>query len=165
MEEITIQSALCSQCNFGITLETKFCTHCGFPEHGDEKEQAVFHANKVMKKSKIKDDAKKINSARKTLYWMAGIFFVFGLFYYFTLQDISVLLVNVVLAVIYLVLAYWSQKKPFAALLSALLLYLTVVAMNAIAEPVSLFQGIIFKILIISFLIKGINSASQTAKK
>jgi len=165
MEEITIQYPVCSQCSTEMISASKFCTHCGFPEQGDEKEKAIFHAKKVMKKNQVADDHKKINSARNTLYWMAGIFFVFGLFYFFTTNDTGTLIVNVILAVIYLVLAYWSQTKPFAALLSALLLYIMVIALNAIVEPMSLIQGILFKIIIIAFLVKGINSASQQSKE
>ncbi|WP_299432901.1 zinc ribbon domain-containing protein [uncultured Aquimarina sp.] len=165
MEEITIQQPLCSQCNTEITLETKFCTNCGFPENGDEKEKAIYHAKKAMKKNQIKDNDKKINSARTTLYWMAGIFFVSGLFLFFILDDIGTLIAGVILAVIYLVLAYWSQKKPFAAILSGLLLYLMVIALNVIMEPTTLFKGIIMKIIILSFLIKGVYSASQNSKE
>jgi len=131
MEEITAQHPLCSQCSAEIIEASKFCTHCGFPENGDEKEKAIFHAKKAMKKNQVKDDHEKINSARNTLYWMA----------------------------------YWSQKKPFAALLSALLLYLMVIAINAIVEPTTIFKGILIKIIILSFLIKGVSSAHQGAKE
>ncbi len=165
MEEITIQHPLCSQCATEIALETKFCTNCGFPEHGDEKEKAVFHANRVIKKNEIIEDRKRINSARNTLYWMAGISFVFGLFYFFQSQDTVALIVQAILSGIYLILAYWSQKKPFAALLSGLLLYVTIIAILAIADPRTIFSGIIFKIVIIVFLSKGMYSASQNSKK
>jgi len=165
MEEITIQQPLCSECSTEIITASKFCANCGFPENGDEKEKAVFHAKKVMKKNEIMDDHKKINSARNTLYWMAGIFFVFGLFYFFTTEDVGVLIVNTILSAIYLVLAFWSQKKPFAAILSALFLYVTVIVLNAIEEPLTLVQGILFKIIIFSFLIKGLYSAPRSKKE
>ncbi|WP_108803447.1 zinc ribbon domain-containing protein [Aquimarina sp. Aq107] len=166
MEEIAIQQPLlCSQCNTEINLESKFCTECGFPENGDEKEKAVYHARKAMKKNQIIDDHKRINSARKTLYWMAGISFVVGLIYFFRTQDTGELIAQMVIAAIYLMLAYWSQKKPFAAILSGLLLYLTILAIITIAEPTTIFKGIIFKIVIIAFLAKGVYSASQYSKK
>ncbi|WP_299223061.1 zinc-ribbon domain-containing protein [uncultured Aquimarina sp.] len=165
MEEITIQHPLCSQCSTEITSETKFCTHCGFPENGDEKEKAVFHAKKAMKKNQTIDDHKKINSARNTLYWIAGINLVFGFIYFFTSQDVASLIVQIIVGAIYLVLAYWSQKKPFAAILSGLLFYLTMIAILAIAEPATIFSGIIFKVIIIAFLVKGVYSASQNSKE
>lgn len=165
MEEITIQHPLCSQCSTEITEASKFCTYCGFPENGDEKEKAIFHAKRAMKKNQIKDAHKKINSARNTLYWMAGLFFITGLFIFFTVDDMATLIASTILAIIYLVLAYWSQKKPFAALLSALLLYLMVIAVNAIVDPTTLYKGILIKIIILSFLMKGISSSYQGAKE
>lgn len=164
MEDITIPRILCSQCETEINSETKFCTNCGYPENGDEKEKALFHANKVMKKSQTKDDQKKIKSARNTLYWIAGIFFVSGLFLFFVSKDIPTLIFSAILAAIFLVLAYWSQHKPFAALLSALLLYIMVIALNAIVEPMTIFKGVLVKVIILSFLIKGVYSASQNDK-
>ncbi|MGY3791625.1 zinc-ribbon domain-containing protein [Aquimarina sp. 433] len=165
MEEITIQLPHCSQCNEEMLSNAKFCTYCGFPENGDDNEKAKFHAQKVLKKSQIREDRKKISSARNTLYWMAGIFFVSGLILFMNLGDIAVLIAGAILAIIYLVLAYWSQKKPFAAILSGLLLYLMVIAANVIVEPSSLFKGILLKVIILSFLIKGMYSASQSIKE
>ncbi|GAA0716484.1 hypothetical protein GCM10009430_12240 [Aquimarina litoralis] len=143
----------------------KFCTYCGFPENGDDNEKAKFHAQRVLKKSQIREDRKKISSARNTLYWMAGIFFVSGLILFMNLGDIAVLIAGAILAIIYLVLAYWSQKKPFAAILSGLLLYLMVIVVNIIDEPSRIFEGILLKIIILSFLIKGMYSASQSVKE
>ncbi|GAA4276799.1 zinc ribbon domain-containing protein [Aquimarina mytili] len=165
MEDVTVTKILCSQCNTEINSEAKFCTHCGYPENGDEKEKAKFHANKVMQKNKGFNDAKKIKSARNTLYWMAGIFLVSGLFLFFTLNDITILVANLILVVVYLILAYWSKQKPFAALLSALLLFLMVIALNTVLDPSSLFKGILIKIILLSFLIKGVYSASPNAKR
>jgi hypothetical protein len=48
--------------------------------------------------------------------------------------------------------------------LSAFLLYVTVIALNTIVEPATIFKGIIIKIIILSFLIKGVYSASQNHK-
>ncbi|MDH7448370.1 zinc-ribbon domain-containing protein [Aquimarina sp. 2201CG14-23] len=165
MEEIAIQQPLCSQCSAEITSTSKFCTHCGFPENGDEKEKAVFHAKKAMKKNEIMDDHKRISSARNTLYWIAGINLVLGFIHFFASQDIASLIVQIIVGAIYLVLAYWSQKKPFAAILSGLLFYLTMIAILAIAEPATIFSGILFKIIIIAFLAKGVYSASQNSKE
>ena len=165
MEEITLSGAICSQCSAAITSDSKFCTNCGFPENGNEKEKTVFHANRAIKNNQIKDDKEKVNSARKTLYWMAGISFASGLIYFFMTQDITELIAQAIIAVIYLILAYWSQKKPFAAILSGLLLYLTIIAIMAIGDPLTIFRGVFIKILIIAFLVKGVYSASQIAKR
>ncbi|MFL1894203.1 hypothetical protein ACJRPK_00785 [Aquimarina sp. 2-A2] len=162
MEELTMQPPVCSQCATVLTTETKFCTHCGYPELGSEKEQSQFHAKRVMANQQHEVNTKRIASAQKTLYWMSGIFLVFGLFYFFRTEDISILITNAILSILYLLLAFWTKEKPFAALLSALLLYLTVIAINAVVDPMSLLSGIIMKVIFLSLLIKGLYSASQS---
>lgn len=162
MEELSLQQPVCSQCATLITHQAKFCTHCGYPESGTEKEQAQFHAKHVMAKQQLENDTKRIKSAQKTLYWMSGIFMAFGLFYFFRTQDIAILITNAILSVLYLLLAFWTKEKPFAALLSALLLYLTVIAINAVIEPMSLVSGIILKVVFLTLLIKGLYAASQS---
>ncbi|MCK8522607.1 hypothetical protein M0D21_13565 [Aquimarina sp. D1M17] len=165
MEDLIQRETLCSQCNTPINGKTKFCANCGYPENGTEKEQSVYHANKVMKKNQVKEDQNRIKSGRNTLYWIAGISFFFGLITFLLNDDSTTFIVQIILAIIYLILAYWSQKKPFAALLSALLLYVLLIAADVVVEPASIFRGIIVKIIIISFLIKGVNSALQNSKK
>ena len=108
---------------------------------------------------------KKINSARNTLYVMAAINFVFGLYFFFTNQDIATLVASMILSIIYLLLAYWSSQKPLMALLLGLLLYLTTIIISAIVDPVTIIQGILWKIVIIAYLGKGIYSASSIKKE
>ncbi|WP_378185800.1 hypothetical protein ACE939_11845 [Aquimarina sp. W85] len=161
MEELSLQEPVCSQCATLIKQQAKFCTHCGYPQLGTEKEQSQFHAKRVMAKQQQEVDVKRIASAQKTLYWTSGIFMVFGLFYFFKTEEISILITNAILSILYLLLAFWTKEKPFAALLSALLLYLTVIAINAVIEPMSLLSGIIMKVVFLTLLIKGLYSASQ----
>ena len=87
-----------------------------------------------------------------------------GFIYFFVDQDIAVLVTNVVLGIIYLVLGSWTSKKPLVAILLGLLLYLTTIIISAIFEPSTIIKGIIFKIIIIAYLAKGVYSASSIKK-
>ena len=71
----------------------------------------------------------------------------------------SVLIVNLVLAAIMAVLAWWGRRAPLAAVLLATATYAVVIVANAIADPTTIGQGIIVKIIIIVFLVKGIKAA------
>lgn len=71
----------------------------------------------------------------------------------------SVLAVNLVLATIMAALAWWGRRAPLAAVLVATATYAVVIVANAVADPASLGQGIIVKIVIIAFLLKGIKAA------
>lgn len=71
----------------------------------------------------------------------------------------SVLVVNLVLAAIMVGLAWWGRRAPLAAVLIATAAYAVVIVANAIDNPATLGQGIIVKIIIIAFLVKGIKAA------
>ena len=71
----------------------------------------------------------------------------------------GVLIVNLLLSAIMVLLAWWGRRAPLAAVLIATATYAVVIVANAIAEPATLGQGIIIKIIIIAFLIKGIKAA------
>ena len=163
-ETIETPSLQCSFCQITIETENVFCTNCGFPENGTDKDKAVFHAKNVMKKNKNMDADKKIKTARNTLYVMAGISLVFGLILYYSSEEISILLTNGILAIIYIVLGSWSTKNPLMALLLGLLLYLTTIIISAVIEPTTLIKGILWKIIIVAYLGKGIYSASSIKK-
>lgn len=160
-----ITSALeCNNCDSVIREEDSFCEECGYPIKGTEQDIAKFYAKRVMNKRKNNNAAEKIKSARNTLYVIAGIVLVFGLFLYFQDSDVGALLINVIVGFIYVILGSWSNRKPLVALLLGLLLYLTVIVISAIADPLTLVAGIIWKVLIIVFLAKGIYSASSITK-
>lgn len=159
MSEITAPQT-CSNCQSNIEIEALFCSNCGYPENGTEKEKAVFFAKKAMDKNKHVDAGEKINSARNTLYVIAALSFVFGLIFYFSSKDILVLITNIILAVLYVALGLWSSKKPLMALLLGLVLYITTIVISAIVDPSTIISGILWKIIIISYLGKGIYSAS-----
>jgi hypothetical protein len=69
------------------------------------------------------------------------------------------LIVNLLLSVIMLVLAWWSKWKPLSAILIATAIYAAVQVVGAIVDPMTIMQGIILKIIIIGVLVKGIKGA------
>ena len=159
-----VSESSCSKCETPMQLENVFCPECGFPENGTDKDVAQFHARNVMQKNQHMDADKKIKSARNVLYVMAGITFLWGFIFFIGDQDVAVLVTNVVLGIIYLVLGSWTSKKPLVAILLGLLLYITTIIIAAIFEPATIIKGIIFKIIIIAYLAKGVYSASSIKK-
>jgi hypothetical protein len=69
------------------------------------------------------------------------------------------LVVNVILAVIMAILALWSRRASLPAILVATATYAVVLVANAILEPASIAQGIIMKIIIIGYLLRGVKAA------
>ena len=107
---------------------------------------------------------KHIRNARNMLFIVAGVQLLAGLFAVKDQEEpgktISIAIV-VGVALIFAGLAFWTKKKPFAALLTALILYGSLLILDAIFEPSSIIRGIILKIGIIVSLISGIRNARE----
>lgn len=71
----------------------------------------------------------------------------------------GVLVVNLILSVLMLILAWWSKRKPLAAILIATAVYAVVQVLSAIVDPATIVQGILIKIIVIAVLVRGIKGA------
>ena len=75
----------------------------------------------------------------------------------------GVLVVNLILAAIMVVLAWWSKRRALPAILIATAVFVVVQVAGAIMDPATLTQGIVVKIIVIVVLIKGIKGALSAA--
>ena len=64
-------------------------------------------------------------------------------------------------ALVFAGLAFWTKKKPYAALLTALIIYGSLLLGDAILDPSTIYKGIILKIAIIVSLISGLRNAKE----
>lgn len=158
----------CSICYKDVATDDAFCQNCGYPLQGSEQEQKNFRLQHDFKSIDVNMYNEKVRKAGNSLYWLAGIFVVSGLVFYFTNQEaegaIAALVIYLILAMLFLGLGGYSRKKPLACIVSGLALYAILVILNAIADPVSIVRGIIFKIAIIGLLINGLKSALEVEK-
>jgi hypothetical protein len=168
MEEISTQSAatavICDACYKQVNNDDSFCDSCGYPLKGTEKEQNYFKAKRNCKEIDLESANKKIEIAGKTMYWIAGLTFVAGIVFYFINKDSALLIVNIILTGIYLALGVWSKSKPLAAIISGFSLYILMIIINGVVNPLTIANGIIVKIFIIGYFIKGLKSAIEAEK-
>jgi len=75
----------------------------------------------------------------------------------------GVLIVNLILAAIMVVLAWWSKRRALPAILIATAVFVVVQVTGAIIDPTTLMQGLVMKIFVIAVLIKGIKGALSAA--
>lgn len=158
----------CAYCNTQAKPEDTFCTQCGYPLKGTEAEQNIFISARQVEEIDLFTYNKTLRQASNTLYYLAGIFILSGLAYFFIHKDeedvVTVVITDLIMAAIFLVLGAYSKKKPLACIISGLSLYVIVQVLNAIIEPISIAKGIIIKIVIIGYMIKGIKSAMEIEK-
>ncbi|TFF39239.1 hypothetical protein [Mucilaginibacter psychrotolerans] len=155
--------AKCASCFTKVATEDVFCTSCGYPLKGTESEQRSFIARQEVNNLDYADFNQQIKKAGNSLYYLAGIFTLSAIINYFRFQDnpdtISEVIIILILAFLFLGLGAYSSKKPLVCLVSGLVLYIIVQVLLAIDNPINIVSGIIFKIIIIGYLIKGIKSA------
>ena len=72
--------------------------------------------------------------------------------------------INIALAAIYLGLFFWARRNALAATVIALILFITVIAVNAVLDPKTLPQGILVKILFIAALAAAVSAAQRERK-
>jgi len=71
----------------------------------------------------------------------------------------SVLWINMILATMMVGLAIWARRSPLPAVLIATATYVVIIVASGIADPRSLGQGWLIKLIVIAFLVKGIKAA------
>jgi hypothetical protein len=151
----------CENCTNPNSPDLKFCPNCSFPVGGADEEKSQFRIRIIRNKQLIKVAKEKIQTAKIIMYVLAGLTFLMGVYQGFGQDDFSGLIINCILALLYLIMIAWADKNPFAATLSVFILYVTVNLANAFFYPATLFSGIILKIIVIVGLIKGIKSAKE----
>lgn len=110
---------------------------------------------------------KHIRNARILLFVIAGLSLL-ALMYVLPLdgsfEKIFMLVWVLAFAGAFVALGFWTKKKPYTALLVALILFIAIQVLSAIGDPASLLQGWVFKIIIIVMLINGLRNAKESQR-
>lgn len=109
---------------------------------------------------------KHIRQARNSLFIAAGILVLNAIILFSKYPfDIEIMWLDYLLWVFYIggfiALGFWTKKKPYYAIIGGLILMGAFILINALIDPKTIFGGLIFKIAVIVFLIKGVNDAKE----
>lgn len=151
----------CPTCKSSVNPEAKFCGSCGYPVGGTEFEKNEFDYAYEVKRYELEKAQGVVKSGVTTLYVMAGLIFVGNLIVYATSEKIEILIAGLLVPVIFILLAQWSKKKPFTAMVVALVFYATILLADAFADPLSIIKGIIIKVIVIGAMIKAVKGARE----
>lgn len=158
--------SVCYYCDStGLNETDKFCPNCGFPQRGTQIEMRKFFWNISNKKKLVEEQKLNVKKARNILFILAGLNFIFGIYLgVIAEKNIAVLITFILCSMIYTALGLWSRKQPFPAILSGFFVYIVFIAISTITDPVSLFQGIIWKVIIISAFYYGYKGVKDSKK-
>jgi hypothetical protein len=161
----------CSICT-NQSFDSKFGITCGLT-----KQIAVFEGNCVnyaedskeiekierRNESFISNKNKSINKGRAALYILSGLYVFVGFLeaFYIEFHHIIFGVIDWIIGVSFLLLAICSISKPYLSLIVGLILYIVLNIILAIIDPATIFRGLILKIIIISWLIYGIDNARE----
>ncbi|MCZ4243859.1 hypothetical protein [Pedobacter punctiformis] len=165
----TQTNTFCSCCYSKYTLDDIFCKNCGYPLQGTKHQQDSFISDRQIREIELEESNKKIKSATNSLYWIAGVLAFWGIIFFAMNQDSGndgfvIFITNIILSISFLALGAWSKTKPAPALISGLSLFVIIQILNAVVSPISILSGIIFKVIIIGYLIKGIKGVLEADK-
>ena len=159
----------CKNCLKPVHTTERFCTACGFPMNASEEEENLFYYRLGAKKLQLLELDKKVSNAKTTLWVIAGLTFLGGVIMYLMWKGshenaLVILISNTIVALLFLALAEFAKQKPFIALLSALILYVTLFLYGVVVEEMSPISGLLIRGIIVVYLVKGINSANEAEK-
>jgi uncharacterized membrane protein len=155
----------CEYCKQSATNDQDKCPSCGFPIKGTDMQKEIFYHQLESKKWDLKDLDQKIHNARLTLWIIAGLTFLFAIINYFSHSDndeaILLLILNIVIAIVFLLISSWAKEKPFSALILGLVAYVGLNLYFIMEGRQELNFAAIGKLIIVALLVKGIISARE----
>jgi len=109
---------------------------------------------------------KHIRQARNAIYAVAILLAINLLIYSFNIPEgyqyfwLDLIIWSAFIAG-FIFLAVYTKRKPYHAIVAALILYAAFIILNAVIDISTLYGGFIFKIIIIVLLVKAINNARE----
>jgi hypothetical protein len=168
ISETLLPQLHCEACSTTISNEDFFCQHCGFPIKAPAEERDAFINNRNLRAYELSEMQKKIKTASTSIFVIGGFTAFLAIVLYFTSNEsrngLVLMLVNFIVAGIFLALGFLCKKQPVATIISALSLYVILWIISVIDNPMNIVSGIIIKIVIIVYMIKGLNSAFEAQK-
>lgn len=173
----------CPQCNAETPSGKVFCNACGYPINGTIEQKSAYETDMFKLQAELAVAQRRVKTARNTLYVLAGITLFFGLIAAMMVGSnasllseklgvpadslqIIIIIAIIIGAALYIGLGYWSNKRPFAAFLTATILFslstISGVVRNGI-NPSAIFT-LVIQVAIITALVYGTIGGSTIEK-
>ena len=158
------ENFICSKCKSELKENDVFCTNCGYPEKGTEEEIKKYNYSIKLKQDVIDDGKKKLKNVKILLYAIAGINFLYGVFYLTNELTFTDGLASLIAAGVFLAFVIWVNKQPLTGIIVAFIFWILLQLSVVLVDPVLLFKGLLLKAIFIGIFLKGISSAMDAKK-
>lgn len=158
-----IHHVICGQCRYINSCGYNFCTNCGHPLTQNRELHTLYMMRVRQRKELLLECETTIQLARNTLYILAAVS-ITGIGLGFSELDERILLslASVILSGLYFLLAKWSYRSPFTALLVSVMFSVTfsVIALlgriKASFTTVTGVYGLLITIVVLYLLLRGL---------
>lgn len=152
----------CKYCKSETNEEITICEICNYPIKGNEKEQASFIAKQVVQKSDVEESIERLKKSRMILF-LLGAFNIIAPFTPLVKNPTSFQYIfSITLGVILIGFGFLTFKKPKIALLIPLSLFVVYYLLLFLINPIYLFSGMLWKMIIIMGLGYGYFSVRKS---
>jgi hypothetical protein len=175
---VAVAPAACAKCAAPLPAQVRFCEACGAAVPG-VKPSARAKGRAALGRLSANAHLSQIRSARMVIALVALLTLAFTIFTHvqfsaevarlrlnpeFVINEQALAhqnmlyYANYLIVAIYGALILWVKRNPFAACLTALIIYLSLFVLNVAINPATIYQGIILRVVIILLLAKGVKS-------
>ena len=161
----TDTKTICPTCKTEYDSQPDICGKCGFPFSGTDKEKSIFIGQQITKKGKITGTKDKIKRARSILWVIGALNIVLPFLIYQNDIDYDLYVITgFIIGFIFIGFGFLTLKKPFISILIPLIILILSYVFAVIENPISIFQGLILKVIFLTGLIYGLAGIIQSEK-
>lgn len=163
MEEFQIVLKDCPLCKNRNPEAVDKCMKCGYPFSGTKEEQAKFVGQQIIKKSKVKDGASSIRTARVILIILVLNNLLW--FIVFAIQKIPLdATIYAFLAICFTTCAILVTRFPIGSMILPLVLLITWYTVLLLFAPDGFFAGLLWKITYVLLLAVGLGNVMRARR-
>ena len=164
-----MNSKNCPACKNDNSIESLFCDKCEFPFEGTEKEKSIHIGRFINKRGVIFDANDSIRKSQNILLLVIGLYILgLAINFEFLMNNKIFFVIDILIVISFGVCAFMIKKAPVLFTVIPLVIILTLYTVNFIADPISILNGIIMKLIIVGTLVYSIFlhiSSSKFRKK
>ncbi len=147
----------CICCKNEVLENSTNCEFCNFPFFGSEEEKSIHIGKFIVNKRVISNSEESLDKNQYLLYFISAITFVTAIIFCTKFEGFYFETgLNFLIGFVILFCGYYLKKNPIMLTIIPLVLILSIYSLNYFLDPKTLFNGIIFKIVIISSLVYNI---------
>jgi hypothetical protein len=154
----------CKICKTAINEEQAICNVCKYPLKGTEQEQASYVAKQVMQKSDVEESIERLKKSRNILFAVGAFYIIAPFTPLMVTPSTFALIFSIVLGIIFVGFGLLTFKKPLLALMIPLSLTVLYYLILLLINPLYLWTGILWKMIVLLGLGYGYFSVRKSNK-